>query len=98
MNGWAMCTAGLKGCNKIGSMTCDIGRALVEIFLLQIVYQPVVEGMRSFGCAREFGKLVTGQGTPALVIERVWRGQLTSSRLWIGRPGSPARNVHFETP
>jgi len=49
---------------------------LDEIFLLQIVYLPVVEGMRGFGYAREFGKLVTGQGTPALVIERVWRGAI----------------------
>jgi len=79
-------------------MTCHIGRALDEIFLLQIVHQPIVEGMRYFGCARVFGKSVAEQGTPVLVIERVWRGQLTSSMLWIGRPVNPARNVHFEMP
>jgi len=79
-------------------MTCNIGRALDEIFLLQIVYQLVVEGMRGFGCARKFGKLLTGQGTAALVNERVWRGAMTSSSLWNGRPVSPAKNVHFETP
>jgi len=50
--------------------------ALGEVFLLEIVYQKVVEGMRGLGCAREIGKLVTGQGTPALVIDRVWRGAI----------------------
>jgi len=57
-------------------MTCHIGRALDEIFLLQIIYQAVVNGIRGFGCAREFGKLLTGQGTPVLVIGRVWRGAI----------------------
>jgi len=79
-------------------MMCHVGRALDEIFLLQIVLQPIVDGISDFGCAREFGKLVAGQGTPAFVIERVGRGQLISSRLWIGRPNIPASNVHFETP
>jgi len=55
-------------------MTWIVGWALDEIFLLQIGHQTIVEGMRGFGCAREFGKIVAGQGTPALVIERVWRG------------------------
>jgi len=54
-------------------MTCHIGRALDEIILLQIVYQPIVDGMRGFCCARVFGKSVAGQGTLVLVIERVWR-------------------------
>jgi len=79
-------------------MTCHIGSALDEIILLQIVHQLAVEGLRGFGCAREFGILVTWQGTQALVIERVWRGQLISSRLWIVRPASNAKNVYFETP
>jgi len=57
-------------------MTCHAGWALDDIFLLQIVHQPIVKGMRGFGCAREFGNLVTGQSTPALVIERVWRGTI----------------------
>jgi len=43
------------------------------MFLLQIVHQTTVERMRGFGCASKFGKLVAGQGTPALVIERVVR-------------------------
>jgi len=55
-------------------MKCLIGWALDEIFLLQIIHQTIVEGMRGFGCAREFSKLVAGQGTPALVSERVGRG------------------------
>jgi len=29
-----------------------------------------------FGCVREFGKFVAGQGTPALAIEKVWRGAI----------------------
>ena len=52
-----------------------VGRALGEILLLQMVHQPIVEGMRGFCCAREFGKLVAGQGKTAFVIERVgWGG------------------------
>jgi len=78
-------------------MTCYVGRALDEIFLLRIVYQPIVERIRGFVCEREFGKLVAGQGSQALVIESVGRGQLTS-RLWIVSTVSPARNVHVETP
>jgi len=73
-------------------------RALYETFLRQIIYQPIVEGMSGFGCARGFGKLMAGQGTLAFVIERVGGGQLISARLWIGRPVIPARNVHFGTP
>jgi len=57
-------------------MTCHIGWALDEILLLKIVHQPIVEGMRGFVCARVFGKSVAGQGTPVLVIERVWRGAI----------------------
>jgi len=79
-------------------MTCHIGRALDEIFFLQIVHQTIVQGMRDYVCARVFGKSVAGQSTPVLVIERVWRGQLTSSRLRIRRPVSLARNVHLEMP
>jgi len=60
----------------MGSMTFDIGVALEESFLLQIVHQPIVEGMSSLSCARVFGKSVAGQGTPLLVIERVWRGAI----------------------
>jgi len=55
-------------------MTCHVGRALDEIFLLQIVHQQFVEGMRGFGCAREFGKRVAWQGTTVFVIERAGRG------------------------
>jgi len=54
-------------------MTCHIGRALDEIFFLQIIHQPIVEGMRGFCCERVFGKSVTGLCTSVLVIERVWR-------------------------
>jgi len=57
-------------------MTCHVGRSLEVIFLLQIVHQPIVEGMRGFNCASEFGKLVAGQGTPAVVFEGVWRGAI----------------------
>ena len=60
------------GLQKIGSMTCHIGRALEEIFLLQIVHQPIIVGMRGFCCARIFGKSVAGQDTLVLVIESVW--------------------------
>jgi len=54
-------------------MTHHVGRAFEEIFLLQIIHQTILEGMRGFVCAREFGKLVAGQDTPAFVIERVGR-------------------------
>jgi len=57
-------------------MTCNVGRALEVIFLMQIVHQPIIEGMRRFGCPSEFGKLVAGQGKPAVVMEGVWRGAI----------------------
>jgi len=57
-------------------MTCHVGRALDQIFLLQIVLQPIVKGMRGSGCSREFGKLVAGQGAPAFVFERVGQGAI----------------------
>ena len=70
-------------------MTCHVGRSLDEIFLFQIVHQPNVEGMRGFGCAREFGKHVAGQGTLAFVIERVGRGAIEILYV-MDRPSSHA--------
>jgi len=55
-------------------MTYHVSRALDILFVSQIVHQPIVEAMRGFGCARESGKLVAWQCTPAFVIERDgWR-------------------------
>jgi len=62
--------------NKIGSMTCHVGRALDETFLLQIVHQPIVERIRGFVCASKFGKFVARQLTPSVVIERVGLGEI----------------------
>jgi len=79
-------------------MTCHVSRALDILFLLQIVNQPTVEGKGGFGCARESAKLVAWQCKTAFVIKRDEWGQSRSSSLCIGRPVSPARNVHFERP
>ena len=87
-----------QSCNKGGRMTCHVSRALDILFLLQIVNQPIVEGKRGFGCARESAKLVAWHCTPAFVIEKMGVGQMRLSTFWIGRPVSPARNVHFERP
>jgi len=57
-------------------MTCHVSRALDILFLLQIVHQLIVEGMRGLGCARKCGKLVAWQCTPAFVIERDGWGAL----------------------
>ena len=38
-----------QSCNKGGRMTYHVSRALDILFLLQIVHQPIVEGMRGFG-------------------------------------------------
>jgi len=62
------------GLNKICSMTCHDGYALDIILCLQMVHQPIVEGVRRFSCASKFQELVAGQGTPASVIESVGRG------------------------
>jgi len=55
-------------------MPCHVGRALDEIILLQIVQQQIVESMRGFCFASEFGKLIAVQDTLTLVNEKVWRG------------------------
>ena len=57
--------------NRQYDVTCQEG--IGKIFLLQIVHQTILERMCGFICASEFGKLVAGQGTLALVIERVGR-------------------------
>ena len=49
--------------------------------------QTIVEGIRGFGCTRVFGKSVTGQGTPLLVIERVWRWAIVILQV-MDRPAS----------
>jgi len=54
-------------------MSCHVGRAVDEIFFLYVIQQPIVGRMCGVVCASESGKLVAGQGTPALVIERVER-------------------------
>jgi len=59
-----------QSCNKGGRMTCHVSRALDVLFLLKIVHQPIVEGMRGFGCASKFEKIVTWPYTPTFVIER----------------------------
>ena len=51
-------------------MTCYVGGALDIIFYLQIVHQPVINGVRRFGRSSKFGELVTWQGTPVFVIEK----------------------------
>ena len=86
------------GCNKIGSMTCLVGWALDVIFSLQMMHQPIVEGVRCCGCASNLRELLAGQGTPASVIDGVGLGQLRFSRLWICRHVRPERNVSLETP
>jgi len=57
-------------------MTCHVRRAMDVIFLLQTVHEPIVDGMRRFICASEFGNLVAGQGTPTVAIEGVSRGAI----------------------
>ena len=57
-------------------MTCHISRALDKLFLLRIVQQTIVEGMRRFGFARDCGRLVAWQCTPAFVIERDGWGEI----------------------
>jgi len=57
-------------------MTCHIGRAIDEIFLLKVVQQPIVDGMRGFVAQEYLGILSHGKGTSVLVIERVWRGTI----------------------
>jgi len=57
-------------------MTCHVGRALEEIILLQILHHTIVEKMSGFICRSEFGKLVAGQGTPAVEIEGVGDGAI----------------------
>jgi len=41
-----------------------------------MVHQPIVEGMRRFGCATKFRELVAGQGKPAAVIDSVGWGEI----------------------
>ena len=55
-------------------MTCHIGNTLDIIYCLQIVHQPIIKGVRRFGCPSKFGELITWQGTQVLVIEgiEVW--------------------------
>jgi len=57
-------------------MRCHVGRALDKILLLQIVHQLGVRRMDGLGCENEIGKLVAGQGTPAVVIERFGLGAI----------------------
>jgi len=57
-------------------MTSHVGRALDEMFLLQIVHQAVVERKHGFGCGSELGKLVAGRDTPAVVIEKFGQGAI----------------------
>jgi len=77
-------------------VSCQQG--IGHMLYFQTVHQLIVKGMRGFGCLRESGRLVAWQCTPAFVIERDGGGHARSSNLWIGRPVSQARNVHFERP
>ena len=56
-------------------MTCRTRLTLDKILLLQIVHEPIVEGMRGFDCASKFGKPVTRHFAQVFVIERdAWGG------------------------
>jgi len=50
-------------------MTCHVFRAPYIRFRLQVEHQPIVEGMRGFGCAIDVWKFVTRQAAPACMIE-----------------------------
>ena len=45
-------------------------------FRKQVEHQPIVEGMRGFGCAIDVWKFVTRQAAPACMIEGFGLGQL----------------------
>jgi len=53
-----------------GRMTCRAFREFDIRFRLQVIHQTIVEGMRDFGGAIDFGKFVTRQAAPAFVIKR----------------------------
>jgi len=53
-------------------MTCHVFRAPYVRFRLQVEHQPIVEGMRGFGCAIGVWKFVTRQTALAYMIEGFW--------------------------
>ena len=54
----------LSSLNKFGRMTRHVFRAPYIRFRLQVVHQPIVEGMRGFGSAIDVWKFVTRQTAP----------------------------------
>ena len=41
---------------------------------MQVAHQPILEGVRRFGCERKIGEFVSLQISPAVVIESFGRG------------------------